>query len=79
MIMLVNVFFYQAVKSIVRLNRSLVYLSAGVLTLSLVWIYGFYVMDDADEVLGSTEKSIRVSIVQPNLEPKEKMGRNKKG
>ncbi|MCH8287832.1 MAG: apolipoprotein N-acyltransferase [Candidatus Marinimicrobia bacterium] len=72
MIILVNVFFYQAVKSIARLKRALVYLSAAVLTLSSVWIYGFYVMDDADELLDGTEKSIKVSIVQPNLDPKEK-------
>ena len=76
--MFVNILGYKAIKSIGEPKRAIGFAVAAVLVLALPWTYGIMVLNGADEYLASINKSIRVSIIQPNLDPKVKWDKSKR-
>ena len=77
-VMFVNILGFKAMKSIGEPKRAIGFAIAALLALALPWSYGIMVLDGADERLAGIGKSIRVSIVQPNLDPKVKWDKSKR-
>lgn len=77
-VMFVNILGYKVIKSISEPKRAIRFAVAAIVVLALPWSYGIMVLDGADEHLASIKKSIRVSIVQPNLDPKVKWDKSKR-
>ena len=76
-VMFVNILGYKAIKSISEPKRAIGFAVPAILTLAIPWAYGIMVLDGADEHLASIDNRISVSIVQPNLDPKEKWDKAK--
>ena len=76
-VMFVNILSYKAIKSIGEPKRAIGFAIAAVLMLALPWTYGITVLNGADEHLASIGNRFSVSIVQPNLDPKEKWDKSK--
>ena len=72
LLILVNVFVFKALKSISQPKIAGAFAVAGGMALFLPWLYGTAVLNGADEILENSIKSIKVSIVQPNIDPRDK-------
>ena len=72
LLILVNVLVFKALKSLVQPKLAGAYIVAGGMTLLIPWLYGTAVLKGADAILENTTKSIKVSIVQPNIDPRDK-------
>jgi len=77
-VMSVNILGYKAIKSIGEPKRAIGFALAATLMLAFPWTYGIIVLNGADEHMASIGKNIRVSIIQPNLDPKVKWDESKR-
>lgn len=72
LLIFVNVLAFKALKSLSQPKIAGIYAIAGGIALLIPWLYGTAVLSGADTILENTVNSIKVSIVQPNIDPKDK-------
>ena len=72
LIIIVNVLLFKALNAIARPKIAGTYAVAGGIALLIPWLYGTAILGGADEILKKTSNSIKVSIVQPNIDPRDK-------
>lgn len=72
LLVFVNVLLFKALKSLPQPKIAGIYAVAAGLALFIPWLYGTAVLSGADAILASAPNSIKVSIVQPNIDPRDK-------